>query len=118
MSYDYSKLAATASKLLTKYGKNIDLKRVTGGGVNPVTGQVTAGTSAILKTTGIFRAYPDSVIDGTRILKSDREVIIDGTIEPKLTDKLIVGGEEWTIKNVVAQKPANLALVYFVQACR
>lgn len=118
MSYDYSKLAATASKLLTKYGKNIELKRVAGGSVDPVTGQVTAGMSSTLKTNGIFRAYPDSVIDGTRILKSDREVIIDGTVEPKITDKIVIGGEDWIIKNVVAQKPANSALVYFVQACR
>jgi len=49
----YAKMAATALKLLKKFGKPVTLKRVTGSSVDPITGVVTAGTDASVITTGV-----------------------------------------------------------------
>lgn len=118
MSYDYQKLANTASKLLAKFGRTVEIKRTTGNIVDPVTGQVTAGSTATLSANGIFRSYPDALIDGTRILKGDRELIIDSTVTPLITDKPKINGEYWSIKNITSSNPAGTPLVYFLQVCR
>ena len=115
MSDFYTKMAATASRLIGKYGQAMAIKRVSGGTIDPVTGTVTAGTSSTLATTGILQRYPDSLIDGTRILTSDRLAILAPTAEPAMTDKLAFNGKDWTIASIQTANPAGTPLVYFVQ---
>ena len=115
MSACYDNMAATASRLIGKYGQAISIKRTTGGTIDPVAGTVTAGTASTLTTTGILQRYPDSLIDGTRILTSDRLAILAPTSEPILTDKLAFGSKDWTIVSIQTANPAGTPLVYFVQ---
>ena len=115
MSAFYDTMAATASRLIGKYGQAISIKRTTGGTIDPVTGIATAGTSSTLATNGILQRYPDSLIDGTRILTSDRLAILAPEVEPILTDKLTFGGKDWAIISIQTANPAGTPLVYFVQ---
>ena len=115
MSDFYPRMAATASRLIGKYGQAISIKRTTGDTIDPVTGITTAGTSSTLTTTGILQRYPDSLIDGTRILTSDRLAILAPTFEPTLEDTLSFGGKDWTIASIQTANPAGTPLVYFVQ---
>lgn len=114
----YNSLAATAAKLITKFGAVGTIKRTTGGSVDPVTGNTTAGTTVTYSPNTIVQKYADALVDGTRILSSDRLIILDNTIEPLTTDKITVRGEDWTIVNVTESRPAGVPLVYFVQARR
>lgn len=115
MSDFYTQMAATASRLIGKYGQAISIKRTTGESVDPVTGIVTAGTTSTLATTGILQRYPDALIDGTRILTADRLAMLAPTREPALTDKLAFGGKDWPIVSIQTANPAGTPLVYFVQ---
>ena len=115
MSAFYDNMAATASRLIGKYGQAISIKRTTGGTIDPVTGITTAGTASTLATTGILQRYPDSLIDGTRILTSDRLAILAPEVEPNLTDKLTFGSKDWAIVSIQFSNPAGTNLVYFVQ---
>lgn len=115
MSAFYDNMAATASRLIGKYGQAISIKRTTGGTIDPVAGTVTAGTASTLTTTGILQRYPDSLIDGTRILTSDRLAILAPTTAPTLTDKLTFGSKDWAIVSIQTANPAGTPLVYFVQ---
>ena len=114
----YNGLAATAAKLITKFGAVGTIKRTTGGSIDPVTGETTAGTTVTYSPNTIVQKYADALIDGTRILSSDRLIILDNTIEPLTTDKITIRGEDWTIVNVTESRPAGVPLVYFVQARR
>jgi len=114
----YNSMAATASKLITKFGAQGTIKRTTGGSIDPVTGDTTAGTTVTYTPNTIVQKYADELIDGTRILSSDRLIILDNTIEPLTTDKITIRGEDWTIVSVSESRPAGIPLVYFVQARR
>jgi adhesin HecA-like repeat protein len=114
----YNRMAATASRLLNRFGGVVSVVRNTGGSVNPVTGTIVAGTNTTLTAKGLINDYADNLIDGTRILASDRLLIIDNTFEPLLTDKPTVGGQNWTIVSIKQVKPYAVGVVYFLQVRR
>jgi hypothetical protein len=114
----YNSIAATASKLITKFGAVGEIKRTTGGTIDPVTGVPTAGTTVTYTPNTIVQKYADELIDGARILSSDRMIILDNTIEPVSTDTITIGGENWSIVSIRESNPAGIPLVYFVQARR
>ena len=115
MSDFYPSMAATASRLIGKYGQAMAINRYTGGTIDPVTGTETAGTTTSYPVQGILQRYPDALIDGTRILTSDRLAILAPAVEPVITDKLTFGGKDWAIASIQTANPAGTPLVYFVQ---
>lgn len=114
----YNNMAATASKLLSKFGAVGTIKRTTGGSINPVTGAIVTGTTVTYSPKTIVQRYANELVDGTRVLSSDRLIILDKTIEPLTSDKITIDSEDWSIVSVTESKPAGIALVYFVQARR
>tara|TARA_R110000796_G_scaffold42012_5_gene104144 strand:+ start:1162 stop:1521 length:360 start_codon:yes stop_codon:yes gene_type:complete len=114
----YDSMAATAAKLITKFGAVGTLTRTTGGSVNPVTGAIIAGTTVTYSPNTIVQKYSDDIVNGTRILSSDRLIILDNTIEPLTTDVITIRGENWTVISIAESRPAGIPLVYFVQARR
>jgi hypothetical protein len=114
----YNSIAATASKLITKFGAVGEIKRTTGDSIDPVTGTVIAGTTVTYTPNTIVQKYADELIDGARILSSDRMIILDNTIEPVSTDTITIRGENWSIVSIKESSPAGIPLVYFVQARR
>ena len=114
----YTRMAATASRLLTKYGMEITIKRLSGNSINPVTGAVVTGTTTTYTPQGIVQHYNDNQIDGTRILASDRLVIVDETVEPLTTDTITLSSQDWSIISVKEVKPSTVGIVYFIQARR
>ena len=88
----YNSMAATASKLITKFGAVGEIKRTTGATIDPVTGVPTAGTTVIYSPNTIVQKYADELVDGARILSSDRMIILDNTIEPVSTDTITIRG--------------------------
>jgi len=115
MSFDYSKSAQTALKLLTRFGGEITLSRKTGDSVDPITGVVAAGTDTSVTTTGLLKPYSDKMIDGTRILTGDKELVLSNEQTPLPSDKPIIDGEEWSIVAIKTIKPFDTVVVFFCQ---
>lgn len=111
-------MAATALRLLTKFGQSITLARTTGSSVDPVTGTVTAGSDASVTTTGVLLKYPDSMIDGTRIIASDRRMIVSNEQVPDPSDKPTLNGQDWSIVNIETLSPAGTDVIYELQVRR
>lgn len=93
---------ATAQRLLTKFGKNCILKRVTEGAYDPAT-----GTSSTTETSYSIKAYLDQPnrqeLAGGLVTTADEVAIFAAqglAIEPALLDKLTVDGTDRTIKMV------------------
>lgn len=118
MTFNYDKIAATALKLLTKFGQPITFARETGGSVDPITGVVTPGTDASVTTTGLLKTYPDNMIDGTRILKSDRELILSNEQVVQPSDKPVINSQDWAIVDIKTLNPAGTVVIYKVQVRR
>ena len=111
----YNNMAATAGKLLSKFGSTVTITRTTGRTDDPVTGVVVNGTTTTYSPKGILQSYRDDLVDGTRILSSDRLVVLDDTVEPLTSDKLTINSQLWNVVSITQSIPATIALVYFVQ---
>ena len=107
----YSELAEVAVELLTEFGQAVTLTRTTGKSIDPVTGDITAGTSDDQETIGVIKPYSESLIDGTLIQVGDKEAIIMATIAPLTSDR--INGMQ--IIKIIKINPAGTVLVYKVQ---
>jgi len=112
----YVNMAATALKLLTKFGAKVTLQRGSGEVFDPITGTVLSGSVTSIVTVGLLRPYPDKVIDGKRIMSGDRELILSNAQTPQADDRVLIAGEDWSIQNIKTVQP-DLAtdVVFFVQ---
>lgn len=120
MSSFYLKMAATAERLITKFGFEVTIKREIGGATHPVTGVVSHGLTDTYQAVAVLGKYPDDSIDGTRILQSDRKLTMSSDTEPMINDMPLINGEYWNIVGgIETVKPDGATpIVYFVQVRR
>lgn len=116
MSFDYSKLRATATRLLTDKGLACTLRKKTVGAYNPATGSVTTATTDYA-IVGVLLNYSKSLINDTDSLiqVNDRKAIIQGDIAPDTDDEFIFNGTIYRIISVKITNPAGLAVIYELQ---
>lgn len=116
MSYDYSRLIATANRLLAKFGQDMTLLALNAPGYDPSTGG-TSGTPASETKTGVIFPYKNGItaMQESLILAGDQQVFILLDNAPKPTDKLQVGSREYSIINVKAIEPGGVTVLYELQ---
>lgn len=119
----YSEMRGTALELLTEFGQPITLRRTVAGDYDPATG--TASTTIIDEPRfGALFDYNDylhGIQSAPRqaIEIGDRRCYLDGNgSEPTMNDKLIIGGVEWSLKNIKAVNPGGVAVLYDIQVSR
>lgn len=110
-AFDYSRLAATAARMLARFGQSGTLHRVsTSGGADPT---VTEADETI---TAAVMAYDASEIDGQTILRNDVRVYVAALAsEPSTKDFVTVGGIRMAIKSVATLTPAGTAVYHVLQ---
>lgn len=114
----YTKLSASARRMLAKYGQSMTLTRQTPGAYDPATGKV-ANTSTTTIDKGVIFPYADglSLIEGSLIQRGDQQVFINIATAPLPSDKLTVGTTVYNVINVKEIAPAGTAVLYELQ-CR
>ncbi|GGA05617.1 hypothetical protein [Dyella caseinilytica] len=70
-AFDYSRPAASATRMLKRYGAACTVKRSTKGGYDPATGTVTPGGSTSTPSVCATFPMPQKYVDGTLILMGD-----------------------------------------------
>ncbi len=113
---DYAAKAATATKLLQKFGGPITLRQTIQGEYDPDTGQV--GQEIIdWPTFGAKFNYVQDHIDGTLIQRSDQELYMaaENIPPPTTAYQVIVGTKTYPIITVQAVEPYNVPLLYILQ---
>ena len=86
MTFDYPATAATATRLLARFGAACILHRVTAGTYTPATGSATPAYTDIVTTAAVF-AYDQKYIDGTLILQGDQLAYCAPATEPTKGDR-------------------------------
>jgi hypothetical protein len=111
----YARLQATAHRLLTSYGQQGTVTRITSP--DPVEGGEPTETAH--PATLVPMTYDQRYIDGTNITTSDRQIYISSVglgIEPTVGDIITAGGKTF---HVIAGDPNNYDgvtnVVYIVQ---
>lgn len=122
MSEFYDRMAATALRLLRKFGQSVTIRRVTGGSVDPVTGTVVAGTTTDTTATAVLQDYSlqesgAANMQQTLIQSGDKKFIVAarGINPPALTDKILAAGKTWNIINIKEINPEGAPMVYEIQ---
>ena len=114
-TFDYSGLAATATRMLSRFGRAMQVKRTLPGAYDPVTGKETGCDTLYANTVGAFMKITADYTATHEVQQGDRLAMIDATVEPALTDKLVVGADELAIVAIDAINPAGTSLAYRLQ---
>jgi hypothetical protein len=118
----YTSLAATASKLIAQFGREVTITRAPASQViDPLTGaktcyddedEVIPCVAETLTTKGLSKRIPNTMIDGTRVLATDKMMVLDSSVAP-LPERDKIDG--WTIQELHEVQPASVPLVYIVR---
>ncbi|UHC82312.1 hypothetical protein LS633_00260 [Pseudomonas sp. NIBR-H-19] len=120
MSAFYDRMAATALRLIERFGLAATLSEVTPGEYDPVTGVETGG--ATLTQTGQlilldYTAQEAGIINaaGSLVRQGDKKIMLAAKgLEwpPSMTTTVLADGLTWTVVNVKSTNPAGTPLVY------
>lgn len=114
MTFNYHATAATAARLLQRFGASATLKRTTTGAYDPSLGYAPVTVTSHVTTAAVF-AYPQGYIDGTNILHGDQQAFMAPAVAPKQGDKLTWQGRDWDVIAVKPVSPAGVPVVYEAQ---
>ncbi|MBF0675588.1 hypothetical protein [Pseudomonas sp.] len=134
MSAFYDRMAATALRLIERFGQTITLRDITEGVYDPVTGEDTPSEPADQPAQAILQDYPAqmsgmSYADGTVIRQGDKKILVAALTTdssgqkvqltpPQMTTQVIAGGVTWAVVNIKEISPAGTPLVYEIQGRR
>ena len=120
----YVTLAATAKRLIESKGKDITLVRIGKTAANPDAphrGATPSETTYMIKAVEKF--FKTSQIDGERIRAGDKRFVLaeDSRVAasgfvPTLTDKIRLGGRDWSVLDVTPKAPGDVVLTYEIHA--
>lgn len=113
-AFNYPATAATATRLLERFGAACTLKRQTTGMYDPATGTTPVTTTQLATTAAVF-AYAQSYIDGTLIRQGDQQAFCAPGVEPKQGDRLAWQGRDYEVVSVKPTNPAGVPVLYEAQ---
>ena len=106
--FDYSRLAQTARKLLTQFGRDVTIARAGTPVYNASTGAVSASSVLFTVKACDFAMKGDEFGDSSMVQAGDRYAIVDPDTEILLND--IYNGE-YTIIRIATLAPAGVSLI-------
>ena len=114
MTFNYPATAATATRLLQRFGASCVLKRQTAGAYSPSTGSATPSTASLATTAAVF-AYDQKYIDGTLIKQGDQRAYCAPATEPKQGDQLTWQSIKYTVIAAKPVSPAGVPVLFEAQ---
>jgi hypothetical protein len=117
---NYKAKAQKVREKLKAAGYQVALRRTTGGSIDPVTGDETAGTTTDYTGYVLEQSYRLEVIDGTLVKRGDRRFMLaleDTTVMPQPgEDRIVVSGRVLAIVSAEPYQPGGVPLYFDVQA--
>lgn len=114
MTFNYASVAATAIRLLKRFGAPVTLRNYTIGTYDPATGATTTAYTDVVHNGVLldFGAGQVNAAGGGLIQAGDKRLLLEPGTVPALEDHVIVGGTEYVIKGVGEVKPAGVPVLY------
>ncbi|WP_133623022.1 hypothetical protein [Erwinia sp. LJJL01] len=113
MAINYSRMRATAKRLLTENGMKYGVTRK--GGISVVAGREVHQPDVEFTATGVRTEYVPEEIDGKNILAGDVRVVFSADAELAIGDLVEIDGKQYRIIKPNPVKPAALVLCYRAQ---
>ena len=113
-TFNYPATAATANRLLQRFGAAATVKHPTGTAYDPDTG-TTVPTYASTATTAAVFDYAQKYIDGTLILQGDKQAYCAPAVAPVQGDQFDWQGVTYTVIAVKPVSPAGVPVLFEAQ---
>jgi len=113
-TFNYPATAATATKLLQRFGAACTINRSMEGAYDPATGE-TIPTFDVLPTIAAVFAYAQKYIDGTLILQGDKQAYCAPAVAPVQGDQFDWQGVTYTVIAVKPTSPAGVPVLFEAQ---
>lgn len=114
MAFDYRRMRATATRLLTENGKTYQLTRG-GGTIRDQYGKEVVTPAVTAKVTGVITEYSAREIDGSLIATGDKKLSATYETEVCIDDRIDVDGKKWRVVQPNPVKPADVLISYNIQ---
>lgn len=112
----YGNLAATALRLLTKFGQTTVFTRPTGDTFDPPAGSYSGGTTTTITGKGAAFEYEKSEVDGTIVQRGDLKVYFEAsTIPPAQNDNCVIDSINYRVMDVEPLSPGGTDVLFIVQ---
>lgn len=113
MTYNYGPMAASAARMLTKFGKQYTFTRTAKGAYNPASG-TTSDTSSTFTGYGCLFDYSSADrVDGA-VLQGDRRLLAEGK-GYQVGDTVAIGSDTWKVISVSEIAPAGTVVAANLQ---
>lgn len=114
-AFDYSRTAATAARLLARFGAAVTIKKVDDGTYNTATGQNVQAAPQQSTRNGALLDFPPGQANGPGglVQGGDKRLLLEaGTFAPSLEDRVVANGTEYAVKGVQQVNPAGTPVIY------
>ena len=112
----YTGLAATASKLLKKYGQTATWSHDNGDSTfTPATGITSGGTTTAYTASGALLDFDTNRIDGDSVRSTDKRFIIQVGSKPEVSDTLTIDSVAYQTISIRETNPAGTPVIYELQ---
>lgn len=110
----YDSLEATASTLLTKYGRSVTRRRSTVAPYDPGTGEAANTGPTDVDFKGAPLPFKDGVteVNGTLVQADDQRLLLEAAAAPLMTDVIIIGGDQFSVLSIKDLKPGGSTVIY------
>lgn len=117
MTFNYNASAATAARLIQKFGTAVTMGRSVPGAYDPATGAPGTPTVTSQTVQAVVLDFPQSYIDGTLIRAGDRRCLVSavGTTAPLAGDTFTWKGQALVVVQAKELGPAGTAVLYTLQ---
>ena len=116
MSTAFSKkMQGVATRLLDKYGSTVTLVRAGSKVWNPVTGEYEWQPDTHIPLTAVPVPINAALVNGTTIQAGDMIVKADYSVLPKMEDKVLMDGEQWSVEGIQPKKVNDDIVAWFIQ---
>lgn len=114
VTFNYPNTAATATRLLQRFGAACVIKSESGTVYDPASGTMAPTYTSLPSTACVF-AMPQKYIDGTLILQGDQQAFMAPGAEPKQGDLVTWAGRDLTVISVKPVSPAGVPVLFETQ---
>lgn len=112
--FNYPNTAATATRLLKRFGAACTVKHPTGTAYDPATGTMTPTFASTGSTAAVF-AYDQKYIDGTLIQQGDQQAFCDPSVPVVQGDVMTWQSKDYTVISVKPVSPAGVPVLFEAQ---
>ncbi|WP_426269145.1 hypothetical protein ACN9MB_13040 [Dyella kyungheensis] len=113
-AFDYPNTAATATRLLKRFGAACTIMRESGTAYDSTSGTVVPNYDS-LPSTAVVIAMPQRYIDNTLILQGDQQAFCAPDVEPKQGDQFVWQGKTFSVISVKPVSPAGVPVLFEAQ---